>query len=664
MKDEASNPVPLILAPGGARRSFLAAIAAGADAVYCGLKSFSARMEAKNFSIENLVPLAELAREKGVALYIALNSLIRPEELSRAEASMEALNARIQPDALIIQDLSIISLARKTGFKGELHLSTLSNFCFPLGFRSLKNEFAVSRAVLPRELTIDEIKTMAAACPVHMDLEVFVHGALCFGVSGRCYWSSYLGGKSGLRGRCVQPCRRVYDSEGRRERFFSCKDLSLDVLVKVLKSIPKIRAWKIEGRKKGPHYVFYTVKAYRMLRDYGHDPAAKREALGLLERSLGRPGTHYYFLPQRPQQPVDIDQHACSGLFIGRIKGKGSNTSLQPRDALISGDVLRVGDEDASFHATVRVNRSVPKQGRLNVKLRPGMGSPKGTPVFLTDRCEPELERLISNLAERLPPDPAPAPAPVPVSAAPEQHPEPKTRKPTKSISMSVGRTVKDTASGMETALWVSESNIEAFGAGRKKNQVWWWLPPVLWPHDEDRISGLIQKLSQSGNRRFVINIPWQTAFFPEPDRYRLWAGPFCNISNPEAAETLKEMGASGVIAGPELCRADLTALARASTISLGIVVHGWWPLSISRRIQENNETTNIYESPKKEIAWGVRHENDLWLYPNWKIDIQDKISELNQMGFEMMVYLNEPLPENVIPKNRPGRWNWDLNLV
>ena len=116
---------------------------------------------------------------------------------------------------------------------------------------------------------------MAAQCPDDLGLEVFVHGALCYAVSGRCYWSSYLGGKSGLRGRCVQPCRRFYHQKSQNGRFFSCYDLSIDVLVKVMLDIPAIHAWKIEGRKKGPHYVYYTTRAYQLLRDYARkDPQA------------------------------------------------------------------------------------------------------------------------------------------------------------------------------------------------------------------------------------------------------------------------------------------------------------------------------------------------------------------------------------------------------
>jgi putative protease len=257
---------PAIMAPAGSRASFLAAVAAGADAIYCGTKLFSARMQAQNFSPQELKPLVDLAHDRGIRVFVTLNTLLKPDDLDTAGKLIQTLTSDVQPDGLIIQDLAVLSLVRQTGFRGEIKLSTLANVSFGQALALAAKTLRVDRVVLPRELNIDEIKAVAQVCPPGLGLEVFIHGALCYAVSGRCYWSSYLGGKSGLRGRCVQPCRRVFDQSSDHQRFFSCQDLSLDVLVKVLLSIPQVQAWKIEGRKKGPHYVYYTVQAYRLLR--------------------------------------------------------------------------------------------------------------------------------------------------------------------------------------------------------------------------------------------------------------------------------------------------------------------------------------------------------------------------------------------------------------
>jgi len=184
---ERSTLKPEILAPAGSRASFLAALAAGADAVYCGLKTFSARMEAANFSISELASLTCLAHEKGTKVYVALNSLLKPDDINKAGSILDQLNRFVHPDALIIQDLGMVKLVQQVGYSGELHLSTLANISFPSALKLIKKIRKVNRVVIPRELGIDEIKKMALACPDGIDLEVFIHGALCYAVSGRCF---------------------------------------------------------------------------------------------------------------------------------------------------------------------------------------------------------------------------------------------------------------------------------------------------------------------------------------------------------------------------------------------------------------------------------------------------------------------------------------------
>ena len=225
---------PEILAPAGNRASFLAAVAARADAVYCGLKLFSARMQAKNFEMEEFAALVHLAHEQGVKVFVTINALLKSDDLLLAGQMLDQLQRLVKPDAVIVQDLALVQLVKQTGFSGEIHLSTLANAGFSAALQVIRQKLEVDRVVLPRELNIDEIKQLAAVCPPGLGLEVFVHGALCYAVSGRCYWSSYMGGKSGLRGRCVQPCRRQYSQSNQKNRYFSCQDLSVDVLAKVL----------------------------------------------------------------------------------------------------------------------------------------------------------------------------------------------------------------------------------------------------------------------------------------------------------------------------------------------------------------------------------------------------------------------------------------------
>ncbi len=607
-KEPEISPRPSILAPAGNKASFLAALAAGADEIYCGLRQFSARMEAKNFSIEELVPLTMLAHNKGIKVYVALNALLKPNDLNIAGELLQQLERHVKPDGIIIQDLGFVQLARQTGFSGELHLSTLSNVSFPAALQKIKNSFGVHRAVLPRELNIDEIKAMAMACPKGLDLEVFVHGALCYGVSGRCYWSSYFGGKSGLRGRCVQPCRRVYTQNEQSKRFFSCQDLSLDVLVKVLLTIPQIRTWKIEGRKKGPHTVFYTVKAYRILRDHGTDPKMKKEALHMLSYALGRSGTHYNFLPQRPQNPIRINSQTGSGLLVGAVKGTKQKPFLNPREELLPGDLLRLGYEDELWHGTIRVGKYVPKGGRLFLKPILKKNPEKKIPVFLIDRQEKDLKDMVSKLEKELPKTPViKSNAFVFVARRPKI-----SGKKNGTISdLRVYRRTDKTQPYSASGLWLSDQAVKKLPK-RTWNRIWWWLPPVIWPDDEQKLKGLVDSVLNNGAKIFVLNAPWQTTLFTHLKGMDLWAGPFCNIANVLALKTLASLGYKGAIVTPELGQKDFFSLPKQSPLPLGIVLSGNWPLCISRALSNDLKTETSFTSPKGEAAWVKKFESEL----------------------------------------------------
>ncbi|MFZ3045947.1 MAG: peptidase U32 family protein, partial [Desulfatirhabdiaceae bacterium] len=160
MTDSQSIPIkpPQIMAPAGSRDSFLAAIAAGTDAIYCGLKQFSARMEAKNFQFEELAGLVDLAHQKGIQVFVTLNTVLKPDDLTDMQHAIADLQAMVHPDALIFQDLAVVHLAQKIGYTGEIYISTLANVSFPTGLQMIHRQLGVDRVVIPRELNIDEIR--------------------------------------------------------------------------------------------------------------------------------------------------------------------------------------------------------------------------------------------------------------------------------------------------------------------------------------------------------------------------------------------------------------------------------------------------------------------------------------------------------------------------
>lgn len=649
---------PLILAPAGNRRAFLAALAAGADAVYCGLKRFSARMEAKNFTVEELTALTRLAHTRGVQVYVTLNVLLKPGDLDASGGMLAQLAQTVRADGVIVQDLGAVALARQAGFRGQIHLSTLANVSTGAALPVIQRQLGVERVVVPRELNIDEIKRLAAACPPGMGLEAFVHGALCYGVSGRCYWSSFLGGKSGLRGRCVQPCRRLYAQAGGKGRLFACQDLSLDVLVKVLKTVPQVATWKIEGRKKGPHYVYYTVRAYRTLRDHGQDPALKKAALEMLAYALGRAGTHYNFLPQRPQAPVQGGAQTASGLFVGRVKGGATQAYVVPTEPLLSGDVLRVGVEDEPWHRIERIRKFVPARGKFQLRTGPKRLPPKGTPVFLTDRRAPDLESQLDALEAEL----AALPATPGAAAAFHTVLPRRSRRRLKVNRLAVQRYPTRGRSRGAQGLWLSETAVGQIPRGQA-SRFWWWLPPVTWPSGEEAAASLVARLRREGARTFVLNTPWQAALFTEPRGLNLWAGPFCNASNALAVEALAALGFGGVIVSPELGREDYLVLPAQSPLPLGIVTEGFWPLCVSRTVDATLKIGQPFSSPRGEQAWVSRYEDDFWVFPNWRLDLVSQEDELTAAGYSLLVGLQEPLPPGVTLKARAGLWNWRIGM-
>ncbi|MCF8076699.1 MAG: U32 family peptidase [Desulfotignum sp.] len=649
--------MPAILAPAGDKTTFLAAVAAGADAIYCGLKLFSARMEATNFSIEELSRLSRMARSRQIDVHIAFNTLIKESEIPKALRLLSKLQQHVVFDALIVQDPAVISLARQAGITQDLHLSTLGNLSSPAGLESARNA-GFSQVVLPREFSLDDIRAMAAQTPEDMGLEVFVHGALCYSISGRCYWSSWFGGKSALRGRCVQPCRRMYQVKSEKHRYFSCMDFSADVLAKVLKEIPQVHTWKIEGRKKSPHYVYYTIKAFQLLRD---DPSRKKEALTYLDYALGRPFNHYHLLSHRVQNPLDHQDVTQSGLFLGRIKNPAAPFFIT-KDALFPEDLLRIGNEEDAFHTIQKVTRSVPQKGKFTLPRQLRHKVRKHAPVHLIDRRTNELTREINALdveladMEKIPVRPAP---PTDVSDKNASNTRRRTRQRITDIRVSRKLQGQPQTSGA-SGLWISGSRYST----PFDKTTWLWLDPSIFPEEECLCRQYITTALKKGARHFVLNAVWQISLFDNPPRLDLWAGPFCNIANSLAIQALKTLGFSGAIVSPELDKNTFLSLPESSVLPLGVVIAGNWPLAVSRTLSPGLSPGDFFMSPKKEGAW-VTRSNDLnYIFPNWPLDLTAHRKTLAQAGYACFITLEEPVPKNVSLKDRPGLWNWDLTLL
>jgi U32 family peptidase len=258
---------PELLAPAGSFLAAYHAFKAGADGVYAGLREFSARKAAQNFSLDQLRRIRRLAAEGGKRVYVTINTVVREEEMGRLAETLAWLEA-LEVDGVIVQDLGVCDLITRQFPRIPIHASTQMAVHNDAGLRMAK-DLGITRVILSRELPLDRIRELRETHP-DIELEVFIHGALCYSFSGACLASWALTGRSGNRGDCAQICRSLFHC-GQPERdghFFSCRDLFLGREVLKLAEIG-IDGLKIEGRMKSPEYVWNVTRLYREILDRG-----------------------------------------------------------------------------------------------------------------------------------------------------------------------------------------------------------------------------------------------------------------------------------------------------------------------------------------------------------------------------------------------------------
>lgn len=358
-----------LLAPAGSVETFRAALDGGADAVYVGAPGFNARNLARDLRLEEIGAMIRHCHSLHKKLYVAANSLVLERELPALIENL-ALLQELQPDGLIVQDLGLIHLVRKYFPKLQLHGSTLmmAHNSEAVGFLG---NLGCRRVVLARELTLKEIRTITAKRG-ETEIEIFIHGAMCFSYSGLCLFSSYLGGKSGLRGRCVQPCRRAYSTARQKGRgrdgkvdparyLFSMNDLNgLEVLPELLES--GITSLKIEGRLRSAHYVRNIVMAYRKVLDAapGEQEKAVAEAKVLAEMAMSRKTSTGYFLSPQPAEAITPFHSGNMGIHLGRfsaVKTAGEERICRfvVKGGLAVGDRLRLHQEPGGERVAFRL---------------------------------------------------------------------------------------------------------------------------------------------------------------------------------------------------------------------------------------------------------------------------------------------------------------------
>ena len=337
-----------LLAPAGSPEALRAAVRAGADAVYLGFGQFNARRGARNFTQAELASAVSHCHLRGVKVYLTLNTLCSDRELPAAvDCAVQA--SRLGVDAVLVQDLGLVRALRQAAPDLPLHASTQMTLHSLDGVKQAA-DLGITRAVLARELSRQDIAHICGHSPI--EIEVFVHGALCMCYSGQCFMSSVIGGRSGNRGMCAQPCRLPYGwgDELVNGHPLSLKDLSMAGHLQELREMGVASA-KIEGRMKRPEYVYIVTKIYADALREGREPS--KEELSRLEQAFSRQGfTDGYYMGQKgpdmfgvreePKPPRELFAKARAAYE----RGEGRPVPVKFYALIRPGEPIQVGVED------------------------------------------------------------------------------------------------------------------------------------------------------------------------------------------------------------------------------------------------------------------------------------------------------------------------------
>ena len=381
-----------LLSPAGNKESFYAAINAGADAIYMGIDRFNARQMAENFTIEEFIECINYAHIFNVKVYLTLNTLIYTDELKEAlEDVLKLYNAGL--DAVIVQDIGMASLIKKYFKNLKIHAST------QMTVHSLKQvkfleKLGFDRVVLARELTLPEIEYIAKNS--NIELEVFIHGALCVSYSGQCLMSSMIGNRSGNRGKCAGTCRLKYKLKKDNSTIFeghllSKKDIYGIDYAQKLKNIG-ITSLKIEGRGKTKEYISLVTRKYRKCIDYNNvDIDDEKELLQMFNRSSKCDG---YFSKVRLKDSISYKTAKNTGLTLGEvIESKGSMIKIKLLEDIDMQDGIETYDGESSTIVTCIRDE---KKNLVNKQVK------KGNIVWLGDfKKLPKKGEVINKTSSR-----------------------------------------------------------------------------------------------------------------------------------------------------------------------------------------------------------------------------------------------------------------------
>ncbi|MDR0669538.1 MAG: U32 family peptidase [Treponema sp.] len=679
-----------LLAPAGSPEALDAAIAEGADAVYLGLKSFNARMRSANFAYSQFEGALRSLHSMGRKIYVTVNTVFEQREADRMYQLLKYLET-LGPDGLIVQDFGVAAMVRDCFPTLKLHASTQMNIAGARGANALsRNGF--SRVVLARELSFEELRDCRAG--TNMELEVFVHGALCVSASGLCLFSSYLGGKSANRGICTQACRRYYHHDDKGGYYFSPNDLQLINRVPALVETG-INALKIEGRMKSAGYVGTVVSAYRMVLDALAEDAGAEKLRGvitsaemILRNDFARPKTEFYFVhkPSGADRPPENDtspdwlnpsQDGGTGIPLGailKLRGSGAGRqALIPLGPLlpVSGDSVRLhaaNDRDRRSCRITTVEKGDASGPDAGVWIPVPEGFGPGDTVYLIQA------KLMSKHYSR-----AIIPGSYRRTPGRDKAPDREIIVPRAKIAaggeglafpqgfyVAVSRVedifILQSSRPIRVILALNRHNtaklLEKGPLPFNKGEIIISLDPYF-PQGEERETGdMIDALLREGYRQFMVNNPGQFSYFRgtsnsntavganalggRPGRTRtlgLIAGPWLYTFNRWAASFVSSLGADFFVCPLENNRQNLEKTIDAHYRSRVFITVFSWPVLF--RIRENlggvYDFTRFSGGRDEEFRLAAG-EGGTRVYPERPFSIVDKIPFLREAGFSRFI--------------------------
>ena len=572
---------PEILAPAGGSEQLIAALRCGADAVYFGAKGFNARRNAENFEDKSLSETVALCHGRGVKAHITVNTLVTDSELPALERTAEEVAAS-GADAVIVQDLAVMRLFLRRYPTIEVHASTQCAVHNTDGVKFYE-DLGVKRVVLARELSIKEIEKIRSETGV--ELEAFVHGALCMCLSGACYMSSLIGGRSGNRGLCAQPCRTDFKCEGRHYAL-SLKDMSHVRHIREL-SEAGVSSFKIEGRMKRPEYVAAAVTAVKA--------AASGEAYDedALRAVFSRSGfTDGYATGKRDgtmfghREKEDVVASAGVLKELSRLYEKETQTVPADMSLAVGADGSALTISALSRSVTVSGAEGIPAENRPTDREYAARSLSKlgGTRFYLNDltvnnplglMLPPSamnsmrrmgIEALDSALSEI-----------VPHSAHDFSYKFDKYSPPECSELWVRSESAENKKLGADRLILpLSEIESHPDQISSLGERLTGELPAVLFPENEDEERGRLRRLSEAG----LTSVYAENAYGIRLGRelgLKIFGGAGLNVLNTPALEYYRELGLSAVTVSFELRMNRISAL--GGSLPRGYIAYGKLPM-------------------------------------------------------------------------------------